>query len=179
MCYATRKSRWNLFATTILALGCLLLEACSSAPVSAATQLVLNAKLADVLVQEGAPQNTVLTAPLTETEALQVVHAVDTYQLIRNKWQGVVEDPTALATNLILLSTDYATLYGEYRTVFDIVQHHWDEYSPQQQAMLTRYHNQALAIHDDVRQLLVHQKQAEAAANLLSLGVLVAKAVVL
>jgi hypothetical protein len=153
--------------------------ACTADQLAQSARLTLETKLADTLIQSGQPTDVVLTAALTEQEVDRLIFALDTYTWVREKWQAATAQPGNLATQLAALSGDYATLYGEYQAVRQIVEGHWDEYSGPQQVLLAQYHGRALAIHESVTALLANQQRAEAIAGMVDLGVLIAKAVVL
>lgn len=170
--------RIRLFAT-LTALCAMLLMACTTDQLQQSARLTLETKLADTLIQSGQPADVVMTADLTEQEMNRLITALDTYHLVREKWQVATATPGNLAAQLAALSGDYATMYGEYQAVKQIVQGHWNEYGPAQQILLAQYHARATTIHESVTQLLANQQRAETIAAMVDIGFMVAKVAVL
>lgn len=172
-------TRHGVLLSAALALGSIALSACSSEAVVDTAKAALEMKLADALVQSGTPASTVLTADLDEQESQRVVTAIEHYQLIKLKYSAP-ESMGEAATVLLSVASDYATLYGEYSAVRQIVQAHWSEYAPAQQIMLRGFHDRATRLHESVQAALVHQQEAaQAASGMLSLGQLIAETVAL
>ncbi len=175
----SRLLRARLFVQAAVVIPMLILflalSSCSSTQVATSAKLALEARLADTLLQAGTPQEVVLTAELTEQEAERVLQALSVYTAVRGSWDTYAQNPQQVVLYPNILTSDYARLYAEYQVVYQIVQAHWQEYPPAQQAMLLSYHGQASAIHAHVQTLLVEQQRADTVATVLDLGLTLVK----
>ncbi len=168
----------SLLVGLLLAASSFSLTACTSETVAEAAHLVLEAKVADTIVQTGEPVDTVMTADLSEQETERVLFAIQTYDTVRLKWTDAPDSAGNAAAALLSVASDYATLYGEYTAVKQIVQGHWPEYTPVQQDTLRGYDERAQRIHFAVQAVLAQgQGVAEATSSMLSLGMLIAQTV--
>lgn len=157
------------------ALVILMLVGCTTGDLQSTSKALIQAKIADILLQSGEPKNVVLSVDLTEGELNQVLHAIEAYQLVRARWQSIVDDPTAIITNTATLQTDYLNLASEYAAVHAIVEFHWNEYTPAQQIQLAQYHARAAELGESLRNLLVLQDRRKALNTALELGLTIAK----
>lgn len=159
----------------ITAVFLLALAACTSGELQTTSKALVQAKIADVLLQSGEPQNVVLSTELTEGELNQILHAVESYQLVRTRWSEVVDDPAQVITNMATLETDFRNLAAEYASVKDIVERHWHEYSATQQVQLAQYHMRATELAESLQNLIALRDNRAALNTTLELGLTIAK----
>jgi hypothetical protein len=165
----------SLFRTLLVSVAISMLAACSSESLTSSASLLMEGKVADSIVQSGAPVETVFTAQLSEQEAKRVIAAMDYYEQLREKWTGAPDSAAGTLNAVLSIAGDYANLYGEYTAVKQIVQAHWDEYPPAQQAKLIAYDDLAGSIHGSMQTLIEQRREAEASSTMLRLGVLIAQ----
>lgn len=161
-------------AFAILVIGALLVS-CTSGELQATSRTLVEAKIADILIQSGQPKAVVISADLTDGEMNQVLHAIETYQLVRERWASIVDDPAAAITNMATLQTDYLNLASEYAVVHGIAEAHWHEYSAAQQIQLAQYHARAQALGESIQQMLAIQDKRAALNTALEIGLTIAK----
>ena len=157
-----------------ITLSLTMLWGCST--VTSPGKVLLEATLADKLIQSGVVETQVVAVDLSETELEILIKALDDYQAFRNKWGSVVEAPETIPLNLALISHDYIQLYSAYMDVKNgVVLPHWDEYSPAQQGYLAGYLARAQTIDRAFQELLAAKQSHQAASQLLELAVLAAQ----
>ena len=162
---------FNIITAVFLTLA---FTACSS--ITSPGKVLLEAKLADSLLQSGVVETQIVSVDLTEAELQILINSLDEYQAFRNKWGSVVEAPETIPLNLALISHDYIQLYGAYMDVKNgVVMPHWDEYSPADQTYLQSYLARAQTIDRAFQELVAAGQSHQAASQLLELAVLAAQ----
>jgi hypothetical protein len=163
----------------LIIVAALVLAGCTTGQLATSARLTLETRLADAMLRTGEPVNVVVSANLTDQEIGRVTAALDTYTLLRLQYEDLAEAPADMIQAVLLVSSDYAKIRGEYEAVRQIVRNHWDEYSAEQQVALAQYHGRAVSIDESVRTLLINRQRTEAVGKMLDLGLLIAQVVVL
>ncbi|MDA9095394.1 hypothetical protein N9J88_03260 [Porticoccaceae bacterium] len=165
--------KWILNIITVAFLT-LAFTACSS--ITSPGKVLLEAKLADSLLQSGIVETQIVSVDLTAAELQILINSLDEYQKFRSKWASAVDSPETIPINLALISQDYIQLYGAYMDVKNgVVLPHWDEYSPAQRGYLAGYLARAQTIDRAFQELLAAKQSHQAASQLLELAVLAAQ----
>lgn len=155
----------------IIAVSIILLPGCTSnngpGITDTATSLI-QAKLADSLMQSGVVDDAVLSVELSNAEIDVYIAALDQYADFREQWNNPG------AEMYLLLDSQYAQLYQSYMLVVDIVRVHWAEYPPPVQTQLRAYQGYARAIDESVTMAINSKNRHEALNSALELGVLIA-----
>ena len=164
----------RILAFFTITLSLLMLWGCST--VTSPGTVLLEATLADKLLQSGIVQTHVVSVELSETELETLISSLDTYREFREKWASVVDAPETIPINLIQISHDYVQIYDAFVDVKDgVVLPHWNEYSTADKIHLHSYLARAQIIDRAVNELLAARQANQAASKLLELASLAAQ----
>lgn len=115
----------------------------STDTITSAGQLAAETKAADILIQSGQVESAVLDAPLTEEHLASVVSAFEVYENSRAVVGDLFKQPAQLLTSVVLIQAQHDNLVAAYHDIQQVVKANWQYYTPQQQASLERWQQQA------------------------------------
>ena len=119
----------------------------------------------DYAIASGEADQTVKSIPLNDTERLIIDHAINRYNEFIERWKS-----KDLIENRVEFLAEFRDLKKQYYAVDAIVKRHWQEYTPEKQALLLEYQEAALALNGTTEKLARLDMWRAVGVNALSFG---------
>lgn len=105
--------------------------------------LIAETKAADHLLQSGEVERAVFSISLPEEHRATVVAGFDDFALSRTVLADLGRNPAALVNAITTIQAERARLRNAYGEIKTVVETHWENYGPAEQAKLKRWQAQA------------------------------------
>jgi predicted small secreted protein len=130
-------------------LVCLVVTGCNhfqQTMLLSAVDLVGAAKVADYQLQSGEITETILSAPLGDSDVSRVSVAFSDYGASRKALESLVGSPMALLSAVSYIKVERLRLHTAYLSLQDVVTRNWDGYQPNAQVRLLQWQQEAYAL---------------------------------